>query len=60
MGRVLTFERPERATRRSRRVEGEPVGQILLFTGVRYERYVEPNRPHSEPGGRKRSRRRGG
>lgn len=37
------------------RMTGEPVGQILLFTGVRYERPAEPaaqapRRPRTKPG----------
>jgi hypothetical protein len=60
MGHVVSFESPERTTRRPRRSRGEPLGQILLFTGVRYERTVEPSRPHSDPDGRSRRRRRGG
>jgi hypothetical protein len=59
MGHVVSFESPER-TRRPRPSQGEPLGRILLFTGVRYERTIEPSRPHSDPDGRSRRRRRGG
>jgi hypothetical protein len=59
MGRVLEFARPERATRPRRPADGMPMGQILLFTGVRYERFPDPPRPQEGPAGRTRSRRRG-
>jgi hypothetical protein len=37
-----------RATRSPLR-DGEPRGEILLFTGVRYERQVDPNPEPFEP-----------
>jgi hypothetical protein len=55
MGRVLSFQAPARSTRRIEPSVG-PKGQILFFTGVRYERHPEePKRP----AGRRQRRSRG-
>ena len=60
-GTVLPFPAP--VSRRSRPAlrEGEPRGEILLFTGVRYERMSTPSLEptpsasgHSKPGRRRR------
>ncbi len=59
MGRVVAFERPERASRSSHPREGERMGQILFFTGVRYERFAEPPQPRSGPTSGTPRRRRG-
>jgi hypothetical protein len=57
MGRVLSFQAPARSTRRIEPSIG-PRGQILFFTGVRYERHPEePKRPTA--GGRRQRRSRG-
>lgn len=41
-GEIVTLPPPSERPRRAPLAEGEPRGEILLFTGVRYER-VGPN-----------------
>jgi len=45
MGSILLFPSRDAIARRRPRTQPADAGRILLFTGVRYERWVEP-----EPG----------
>lgn len=62
MGSVLPFQAPARAARKraAERDASEPMGQIVFFTGVRYERHPEPQQDPRRPnaGGRRARRRR--
>jgi hypothetical protein len=42
MGEIIMFARDSRRGRKRREDEGPPGARILFFTGVRYERFVEP------------------
>lgn len=41
MADILAFPTPERKSRSSRAAKGRPAAEIVIFPGVRYERWVE-------------------
>lgn len=57
MADVISFA-PRRRARPS--LSGGPMGQILFFTGIRYERAVEPQPESESAKPARRSRRAGG
>ncbi|MDJ1159049.1 hypothetical protein QNA08_12460 [Chelatococcus sp. SYSU_G07232] len=54
-GVVVAFPEAAARPRRARPAAGEPCGEILLFTGIRYERHGDEaplRRPAARQGGR--------
>jgi hypothetical protein len=49
MGSILLFPSRDEITRRRPRGVPESAGRILLFTGVRYEHWAEPEPDASAP-----------
>ncbi len=45
MGQIIPLPKPENRPERPRPDPAEPLGRILLFLGVRYERHEEPSAP---------------
>ncbi len=58
-GNVIRFPHPDDRPARPALPDDAPRGEILLFTGVRYERQVEPSPEPVSPGRRPARRRRG-
>lgn len=59
MGSILLFPSRDEIARRKPRAKPADAGRILLFTGVRYEHWVEPepNAPATaQAGARRRAR----
>ena len=56
-GVILAFPEPSARQTRTPPAEGEPRGEILIFTGVRYERLGPTSGPsHFSDGSRRRRR----